>query len=258
MDKLKFVLATLLVVGTISACDSGYQGIHTTLDRSQLPYSGTILPPAEMFEDNTEFFVINSISGDGLYRVNLTPTNYDLDLGLYMDGSFQTNICASWNPSTQAESCDLFKPWSTHAGYVDSSIFVDVQDVNGLGDSFTLDVVVYYEGSSQAPFVVDSTTAANGLFSGTDAYSFSFYKITGLTPSTPYNNILIDLPTSDVQYQIYDDLFVTAQAGGNAVIAANSSTPFAGTPDANGDLFIKIWENTAAVDLSSYTLSVNP
>ena len=237
MAKILRFAWVLLIPLTLSACED-----RLSLTRLDFPYYGYIAP------DITEVQILSMEDAydAGAYSFTLTPVGNDLNL--YVKNNLNDIICTSELTGVTSDNCVVVDPER-------AAIKLDVAPASGGGGEYLLELVVLREGSMIRPFPINLEASALGLLSGANFTDGSYYAFSELLPNTNYN-VTIDLPTSDVQYQVYDDAFVTIQAGGNGVITAGVTTNISGTTNASGVLFIKIWENTGGA-VAAYTLFLN-
>ncbi len=153
----------------------------TVLDFASMPATGQMVSPA-----GDSLFEITGLTPGTLYSVSIAGNN-NTRLFVLDDPNFYIDLCIGF-AYTGSGNCSA-SPSGT-------SLFLRVRDNSGLGDTFTLDIIV------ATPTVLDfASMPATGqtLSPGGEA----LYEITGLTPETIYSASIAG--NTSTQLSVFND-----------------------------------------------------
>lgn len=187
-----------------------------------LPY-----PAGQVGAASSSYYVVTGLTPGADQYVRLTNLTQNIDLFVYSDSGFSTQLCSS-SASTIAEACVATVPGS-------GNLYFRAQNVSGQpGATYTVDVIdpPVAEGTAGSP--VDITGMLP--YGGTMVSPGSFYRITGLTPGTVYTVSMTEM-TSGGSLRVYSDAgFSTLECSSNGAVNLPESCQATANP--SGILYV--------------------
>jgi len=158
-------------------------------------YFGSVAPSAAA--NPHSYYEVTGLNSGNSYFVVLTGLSGDVDLEVYADADFTTQVC-SGAASTITEAC------VTTTGY--SSLFIKVISSDAIGAFFIIDVIdpPVDEGTSGSPINITGLIPYAGQNDTVQSNSASYYMIENLIPAAQAT-VSLTLITGDVQLVVYDD-----------------------------------------------------
>lgn len=215
--------------------------------------------------DSNSYYSVTGLTGGIAYNIALGDTTDDVDLTVYSDSGYTTEVCRSHRHGLYDEHCVATPPGtgSNQTLYIkvaaslriDASSHVTTYD----GATYTLTVsdgatAIANEGSSGAPVVIASSGLPyNGeVQASSTTTQSSYYEVMGLTASGSYSVQVTNLSGPVDMYAGSDSTFAT-----NNCFEPSSFEPInhacVSAADGSGNLYIRV----SSTDLADATYTIN-
>lgn len=205
---------------------------------------------------NNSYYVVTGLPATTNYTVSLTNLTDDAYVEVYSDAALANMLCASNHLGIDNESCVA----RTASGGGSKSLYIRVTmdkirnytDAIWDGANFTLNVTqagtnIVSEGAIGAPVDITSSISVNNpamVYSGmVRENGDSYYRITGLDPSTSYA-VMLNYTEGNLGFRILADINFTPT---NFLCVSNNTNDFSehctSTPNGSGDMYIWVEGN---------------
>jgi len=239
---------------TVSVTNNDNEPVNSGSPTSPTPVPANSSYSAGVATNGASYFTVTGLTTTTTYLIGLFDLTDKVSLEVFSDTSFASNkkICSDTNQANYAGRACTTLPNSF------GELFIQVSSSPSISASYILRVVPLptYSGAAGAPTLIANNQLPYwGGVGANAAGQYSYYKLSGLTPSASYYVKVLNL-TGLVTLEVFSDSWTTLGCS-SGMLGTASGIAEACTATSNlwGDLYVRI-ANVGSVAAVAYQLAI--